>query len=193
MVPHPIRFGISLECGDSNLERESLIRVAAQAGFEDVHLIEPTPSPFAPGDRSNVSVIHGNAIVAATHQLMQRAVKQRTLVGIGPLCGTEEDVASHVAMARAQLGDLMAGVELAFSFLQVSIDDPTDLSVLHHLMPSLPETQIRRFATVLDGSIGSAASRIREFHEELGISYFTFHKSLGTTWNTLASLVNAVE
>ena len=45
---------------------------------------------------------------------------------------------------------------------------------------------------LLDGSPTEAADRIRRFHN-LGISYFTFHKSAATSWNTLAALTAAVK
>ena len=37
-----------------------------------------------------------------------------------------------------------------------------------------------------------AAERIRRFHAELGIGYFTLTKTDGTSWETFAKLVAAI-
>jgi hypothetical protein len=191
-----IRLGISLEPMDSTAERLANIRDAVKVGFDIVHVI---------GDRGDSAVIlsadhttdaserAGYTALEASYELLRLAGQQRSLVAIGPLSGTEEEVAAQAMSARSKLDDLIPQVDFAFSFLQTSIDDPADLSVVRRIMPDMPETQMRSLATVLAGSVASATRRIRRLREDLGISYFTFHKSPATSWNTLAMLVAAID
>ena len=127
----------------------------------------------------------------ASHELLKAATKSVTTVGISNLI-PEAAVAQYVRYARHQLDPLTETVQLAFSFLQLSLDDRSDLSLLRQLVPNAVEHQLRQMATLLDGSPTEAADRIRRFHN-LGISYFTFHKSAATSWNTLAALTAAVK
>jgi hypothetical protein len=116
--------------------------------------------------------------------------KSVTTVAVSPL-GDEAAVADRVRYVRRQLDSLTEEAQLAFSFLQVSLDDPADLSVLRQLAPTTDECQLRQMATLLDGPLSIASDRIRRFHD-LGISYFTFHKCAATSWSTLAALIAAV-
>jgi hypothetical protein len=115
------------------------------------------------------------------------------MVAIGPLRSTAGEMAEQVAVVRRMAETPVEPVEIAFNFLQVSIDDPTDLSVVRQLLPDAPEAELRRLATVLDGSIGSVVNRIRHLYEVLGISFLTFHMSDATAWNTLEAIAAAVK
>jgi hypothetical protein len=191
-----IRLGISLEPMDSTAERLATIRDAMKVGFDIVHVI---------GDRSDsaaiVSADHTTdasqravyTALEASYELLRLAGQQGSLVAIGPFSGTEEEVAVQAMTARSKLDELTPQVDFAFSFLQTSIDDPADLSVIRRIMPDMPETQMRNLATVLAGPVASAARRIRRLREDLGISYFTFHKSPASSWNSLAMLVAAID
>ena len=113
------------------------------------------------------------------------------MVAVGPL-GTPEQIARKAARAKRKTADLSGEIALAFSFLQVSIDDATDMSIVRQLLPGTPDLNLRRLATVLDGSVTTAVARIRYFYDELGISFFTLHKSAGTSWNTLERIAAAL-
>jgi len=131
----------------------------------------------------------GDSVIEASYELLRLAGQQRNLAAIGPLSGTAQEVAARAMNARFKLDDLVRQIDFAFSFPQVSIDDPADLSVVRRLIPDMPEAQMRELATVLAGSVASAACCIRWLRDVLGIGYFTFHKSSATSWNTLARLV----
>jgi hypothetical protein len=73
------------------------------------------------------------------------------------------------------------------------MDNPADLSVVHDLAPDAQEAELRKMSTVLDGSVSAAADRIGRLHKDLGISYFTFHKTAATSWQTLENLADAVK
>jgi hypothetical protein len=191
-----IRLGISLEPMDSTAERLAQIREAVEVGFDIVHVIgdrSDSAAIFSADRTTDASERVGCTALEASYELLRLAGQQRSLVAIGPLPGTEEEVAVQAMTARSRLDDLIPQVDFAFSFLQTSIDDPADLSVVRRVMPDMPETQMRNLATVLAGSVASAVRRIRWLREDLGISYFTFHKSPATSWNTLAMLVAAID
>jgi hypothetical protein len=191
-----IRLGISLEPMDSTAERLAHIRDAVEVGFDIVHVIDDRwdgAATLLTERTTDASEQTDHTALEASYELLRLAGQKRTLVAIGPLSGTEEEVAAQAMTARSKLDDLTPQVDFAFSFLQVSIDDPADLSVVRRIMPAMPETQMRNLATVLAGSVASAVRRIRRLREDLGISYFTFHKSPATSWNTLARLVAAID
>jgi len=181
---------------DSTAERLVNIREAVKVGFDIVHVIgdrSESAAIFSADHATDLSERAGYTALEASYELLRLAGQQRSLVAVGPLSGTEEEVAAQAMTARSKLDDLIPQVDFAFSFLQTSIDDPGDLSVVRRIMPDMPETQMRNLATVLAGSVASAARRIRRLHEDLGISYFTFHKSPATSWTTLARLVAAID
>jgi probable F420-dependent oxidoreductase len=125
------------------------------------------------------------------NKLLRMAARQADIVAIASM-GTEADVAERVAFVKAQAGARTDDIELAFSFFQVSMDDPSDLSLLKLLAPDADESEMRQWATLLDGTVDEAAERIHRLHNDLGISYFTVNATPGTSWDTLEKLVAAV-
>ena len=137
-----IRLGISLEPMSSTAERRANIRDAVKVGFDIVHVIgdrSDSASIFSDDLTTNVSERAGYTALEASYELLRLAGQQRSLVAIGPLSGTEEDVAAQAMTARSQLDDLIPQVDFAFSFLQTSIDDPADLSVVRRIIPDMPD------------------------------------------------------
>jgi alkanesulfonate monooxygenase SsuD/methylene tetrahydromethanopterin reductase-like flavin-dependent oxidoreductase (luciferase family) len=124
-------------------------------------------------------------------KMLTLAAQQADIVAIASM-GSEADLAGRVAFVKEKVGDRIDDVELQFSFVQVSMDDPSDLTVLRMLAPDAPEEELRKLTTVLDGSVPAAVERIRRLHAELGISYFTFSKTPGTSWDTFDKLVSAL-
>ncbi|MDT5115021.1 MAG: hypothetical protein QOE30_760 [Mycobacterium sp.] len=124
-------------------------------------------------------------------KMLTLAAQQADIVAIASM-GSEADLAGRVAFVKEKAGDRVDDIELQFSFVQVSMDDPNDLSVLRMLAPHAPEEELRKLTTVLDGSVPAAVERIRRLHAELGISYFTFSKTPGTSWDTFDKLVAAL-
>jgi probable F420-dependent oxidoreductase len=125
------------------------------------------------------------------NKLLTMAARQADIVAIASI-GTEADVAERVAFVKAQAGARGDDIELAFSFFQISMDDPSDLSLLKLLAPDAKESEMRQWTTLLDGTVDEAAERIQRLHNDLGISYFTVNATPGTSWNTLEKLVDAV-
>jgi probable F420-dependent oxidoreductase len=125
------------------------------------------------------------------NKLLRMAARQADIVAIASM-GTEADVAERVAFVKAQAGARTDDIELAFSFFQVSMDDPSDLSLLKLLAPDADESEMRQWATLLDGTVDEAAERIHRLHNDLGISCFTVNATPGTSWDTLEKLVAAV-
>ena len=123
-------------------------------------------------------------------KLLTMAAQQADIVAIAST-GTEADLAERVAFVKAQAGARVDAIELQFGFFQVSIDDPSDLSILKMVAPDVPESEMRCWTTLLDGSVEQAAERIHRLHDNLGISYFTINAT-GASWNTLEKLVAAV-
>jgi hypothetical protein len=194
VILRPLQLGISL-AAYSRAESAFDVGFARQAGFDVVVVIDRTAEETErvwDGEGGDpLMAAEGNLAIEASHEMLRMVTKSVTTVAVSPLLGDEAAVADRVRYVRHQLDPLTEKVQLAFSFLQVSLDDPTDLSVLRQLAPSAVECQLHQMATLLDGSLITARDRIRRFHD-LGISYFTFHKSAATSWNTLAALVAAV-
>jgi hypothetical protein len=188
--PPPLRLGLSIIGSGSPAAQRALARHAGQIGFDVVHLIERPRSGASGAARSEVL---GDLVLDASYELLKLGRMDRVMVAIGPLRGTAGEMAEQVAVVRRSTETPVERVEIAFNFLQVSIDDPTDLSVVRQLLPDAPEAELRRLATVLDGSIVSAVNRIRHFYQELGISFLTFHMSDATAWNTLEAIAAAVK
>jgi hypothetical protein len=191
--PRRLQLGISLVAQDL-VDSLSEAEIAYQAGFDFVFTIDQLKDGNGrsrSGDRLVPPVTtQADLVVEASARLLSMATRTVTTVGISPF-GGEEAVALRAGNARDELASMVDQVQLAFSFLQVSIDDPSDLSVLRQLVPGASEHQLRQMATLLDGPTAAAVDRIRRFHG-LGISYFTFHKSAATSWTTLGDLADAV-
>jgi probable F420-dependent oxidoreductase len=130
-------------------------------------------------------------VAAQGDKMLTLAAQQADIVAIASM-GTEADLAGRVAFVREKAGVRVDDVELQFSFVQVSIDDPGDLSVLRMLAPDAPEEEIRKLTTLLDVPVAAAAERIQRLHEDLGISYFSFSKTPGTSWDTFGKLIAAL-
>ena len=130
-------------------------------------------------------------VAGAGDKLLTMAAQQADIVAIGST-GTETDLAERVAFVKAQAGARADDIELGFGFFQVSMDDPSDLSILKMVAPDATESEMRQWTTLLDGTVDEAAERIQRLHNELGISYFTVNATPGTSWNTLEKLVDAV-
>jgi alkanesulfonate monooxygenase SsuD/methylene tetrahydromethanopterin reductase-like flavin-dependent oxidoreductase (luciferase family) len=119
------------------------------------------------------------------------AAQQADIVAIAST-GTEVNLAERVAFVKAQAGARGDDIELSFGFFQVSMDDPSDLSILKLVAPDASESEMRQWTTLLDGTVDEAAERIHRLHNDLGISYFTVNATPGTSWDTLEKLVDAV-
>lgn len=124
-------------------------------------------------------------------KLLAMAAQHADTVTVGGL-GTEGLLADRMNYIKTQAGERLADVELAFTFFQVSLDDRDDLSSLYMVQPDADEADLRQAATLLDGSVGEAADRVHRYRDELGITYFTFHKTEATSWETLRKLVDAI-
>jgi probable F420-dependent oxidoreductase len=130
-------------------------------------------------------------VAGAGNKLLTMAAQHADIVAIASM-GTDADLAERVDFVKATAGDRFDDIELSFGFFQVSMDDPSELSLLRLLEPEAPEAELRKFTTLLDLPVSAAAERIHQLHEELGISYFTLNKTVGTSWETLEKLIAAV-
>ena len=119
------------------------------------------------------------------------AAQHADIVAVGGM-GGEAAVAERAAYILNQAGVLADDIELAFSFFQVSLDDRNDLSVLHQVAPDASEVDLRGAATLLDGTVSAAVDRVQRLREA-NFSYFTFHKTEATSWDTLAKLTSALK
>src|ERR1700751_2358161 len=130
-------------------------------------------------------------VAGAGNKLLTMAAQHADIVAIASM-GTDADLAERVDFVKARAGDRFDDIELSFGFFQVSMDDPSDVSLLRLLEPEVPEAELRKFTTLLDLPVFAAAERIHQLHEELGISYFTLNKGVRTSWETLEKLIAAV-
>jgi probable F420-dependent oxidoreductase len=126
------------------------------------------------------------------NKVLSIAAEHADIVAIASLAD-EAHLVERVDYVKHQAGPRLSEIELSFGFFQVSMDNPDDLSVLHQMLPAASETILRQMVTLLDGSVAAAVDRIRRFQYELGISYFTFHKTTATSWRTMEELVNALK
>jgi probable F420-dependent oxidoreductase len=152
-----------------------------RAHLSDVSYIPPAiqkPPPILVGGMGN--------------KVLSIAAEHADIVAIASLAD-EAHLAERVDYVKHQAGPRLSEIELSFGFFQVSMDDPDDLSVLHQMLPAASETILRQMVTLLDGSVAAAVDRIRRFQHELGISYFTFHKTTATSWRTMEELVDALK
>jgi alkanesulfonate monooxygenase SsuD/methylene tetrahydromethanopterin reductase-like flavin-dependent oxidoreductase (luciferase family) len=124
-------------------------------------------------------------------KLLAMAARHADIISVGGL-GTEAFLADRMNYVKSQAAEHLTDIELAFTFFQVSLDHHDDLSALHMVQPDADETDLRQAATLLDGSVGEAADRVRRYRDDIGISYFTFHKTEATSWETLRKLVDAI-
>jgi probable F420-dependent oxidoreductase len=131
-------------------------------------------------------------VAAQGDKMLTLAAQQADIVAIASM-GSEADLAGRVAFVKEKAAGRFDDIELQFAFIQVSMDDPSDLTLLRMLAPpDAPEEELRKLTTVLDGSVAAAVERIQRLHAELGISYFTFSKTPGTSWATFEKLVAAL-
>lgn len=130
-------------------------------------------------------------VAAQGDKMLSLAAEQADIVAIAAM-GDDTHLADRLAFVKDKAGDRFDDIELQFGFFQVSLDDPSDLSVIRMLEPDAPEEQVRKLTTVLDVPPSAAAERIQHLHQNLGISYFTLNKTAGTSWQSLEKLVTAV-
>ncbi len=130
-------------------------------------------------------------VAARGNKMLTLAAQQADIVAIACM-GTEAELAERVEFVKEKAGDRFEDIELQFGFFQVSMDDPSDLSLIRMLEPDAPEEKVRKLATVLDRPVAEAVERIQRLNEELGISYFSFNKTPGTSWETFEKLVAAL-
>ncbi|HEY6574351.1 MAG TPA: TIGR03621 family F420-dependent LLM class oxidoreductase [Mycobacterium sp.] len=124
-------------------------------------------------------------------KLLAMAAQHADIISVGGL-GAEGFLTERMNYVKSQAGERLTDIELAFTFFQVSLDDHDDLSALYLVQPDADEADLRRAATLLDGSVDEAADRVRRYRDDIGISYFTFHKTEATSWDTLRKLVDAI-
>jgi probable F420-dependent oxidoreductase len=151
------------------------------------------------GDPANVPPAVQNPppimIAGVGDKMLAMAAQHADTIAIGGASrtlGTEAFVAERTAYVLNQAGDRADDIELALSFIQVSLDDRSDLSVLYQILPGAAEADVREAATLLGGTVTAAVERIQKFREELNIGYFTFHKTEATSWGTFERLVSAL-
>ncbi|MEA2777260.1 MAG: hypothetical protein QOF90_2666, partial [Acetobacteraceae bacterium] len=131
-------------------------------------------------------------VAAQGDKMLTLAAQQADIVAIASM-GSEADLAGRVAFVKEKAAGRFDDIELQFAFIQVSMDDPSDLTLLRMLAPpDAPEEELRKLTTVLDGTVPAAVERIQRLHTELGISYFTFSNTPGTSWATFEKLVAAL-
>jgi probable F420-dependent oxidoreductase len=124
-------------------------------------------------------------------KMLTLAAEEADIVAVASM-GDEAHLTERVAFAKDKAGHRFDDIELQFGFFQVSMDDPSDLSTIRSLGVDAPEEEVRKLTTVLDGSVLAAAERIQRLHHNLGITYFTFLKTDGTSWGTFGKLVDAL-
>lgn len=122
-------------------------------------------------------------------KMLTLAAEEADIVAIASM-GDEAHLTERVAFVKDKAGD--RDVELQFGFFQVSMDDPSDLAAIRSVGIDAPDDEVRKLTTVLDGSVSAAAERVQRLHENLGITYFTFLKTDGTSWDTFGKLVAGV-
>ena len=125
----------------------------------------------------------------AGSKLLSIAAKHADIVAIASPTD-EAHLIEQINYVKSQAGSRLSEIELSFGFFQVSIDRPDDLAVLSKIAPSAAEAELRQMVCLLDGTVEAAAERIQHFHDDFGITYFTFHKSIATSWRTLEDLVD---
>lgn len=125
-------------------------------------------------------------------RLLAMAAQHADIVAIATM-GTRDQLAERIEYLKACAGPRFSHLEVAFSFFQLAIDDPDDLSILRMIAPDAPESELRSLVTFLGGSVDEAVDRIRSLHQDLGISYFTFSLTPSVNWATLEKLLAALK
>jgi probable F420-dependent oxidoreductase len=125
-------------------------------------------------------------------KILAMAARHADIVAIGGM-GGEAQIAERAAYITDQAGERAGSIELAFSFFQVSLDDRSDLSILHQVSPGASETDLRNAATLLDGTVAAAVDRIHRLRDDHNISYFTFNKTPATSWDTFEKLISGLK
>src|SRR5262249_43044237 len=154
----PLRLALSILNGGSTPDGRACAYYARRVGYDVVHLIEAPRLGAVGHDRSETM---GELVLNASYKLLKLGRRDRDLVAIGPLRCRTTTLALLVQPTKQSTGDLDFSIELAFIFLQVSIDDPDALTVPPQLRPAYSEANLRRLARVIDGSVSAAVSRIR--------------------------------
>jgi probable F420-dependent oxidoreductase len=130
-------------------------------------------------------------IAGGGDRMLATAARHADIVDVLSM-GSRDHLAERVTFLKDKAGDRLADIELAFTFLQLGIDDPGDLSGLQMLAPGVPDDELRQMVTYLPGPVDEAADRIRSLHEELGITYFTMCLAPTAKWETLEELLTAL-
>jgi len=150
------------------------------------HLSDPSSTP--PSIQKPPPIM----IAGMGDKMLAMAAQHADIVAVGGM-GREADVAERAAYILKQAGDRANDIELAFSFFQVSLDDPSDLSVLYQVAPTAIETDLRNAATLLDGTVSAAVDRVQRLGDDAKFSYFTFNKTESTSWDTFEKLISALK
>ncbi|MEU0474505.1 TIGR03621 family F420-dependent LLM class oxidoreductase [Streptomyces olivaceus] len=124
-------------------------------------------------------------------RLLTTAAQHADIVDISYVGGRDQ-LAGRAALVREQAGQRAKDVELAYTFVQIGLDDPDDLSVLRAVAPHLPDEELYATPTHLTGPIEAAADQVLSLHEELGFSFFTFLMQPSVSWRSLEKLLAAL-
>jgi probable F420-dependent oxidoreductase len=131
-------------------------------------------------------------LIAGIGDRMLTAAARHADIVAFPSVSARDHFVERVTFFKGKAGDRLADIELEFSFFQIGIDDPDDLSILQSIAPGVPDDELRKAVAYLPGPVDEAADRIRSLHEELGISYFTFTLTPTVKWETLEKLLAAL-
>lgn len=136
-----------------------------------------TPPPILIGGRGN--------------RLLTAAAQHADIVDVEDV-GGRDHLARRADFVREQAGERADDIELAYTFVQVGLDNPDDLSVLQAYAPHTPDEELYASPTHLVGPIEAAADQVRSLHEELGFSFFTFLMQPSVSWDSLEKLLAAL-
>jgi probable F420-dependent oxidoreductase len=131
-------------------------------------------------------------VAGAGDKLLAMAAQHADTVAIASM-GSEADLAERVTYVKTHAAERAdGGPELAFGFIQVSLDNPDDVALLNTVAPDVPDDVLKTLTTYLGGSIAETVDRIQRLNEELGITYFTLSNTPGTSWDTIEKLMAAL-
>ena len=130
-------------------------------------------------------------IAGIGNKMLAMAAQHADIIAIGGF-GTEQVLVDRIRYVKTQAGERLGDIGVAFTFVQVSLDNHDDLLALYQILPKAEAAHSRRAATSLNGSVDEKADRVRRYHDDLGISYFTFYKTAATCWETMRRLVDAI-
>jgi probable F420-dependent oxidoreductase len=131
-------------------------------------------------------------VTGGGNRVLTMAAQQADIVGISTNQFTEADLAERIGFVKEKAANRIDDIELSWGYSQVSLDDPSDLSLIRLTVPDAPEPEVRNLAAVLAVPVPEAIERLRRLNEELGISYFTFTKSPVTSWESFEKLIAAL-